>query len=61
MLIYGLKDNKIKVEIDPDKPIYDQNISDNAISIILEIADKYWYSEKEKQELRNALKGNKNG
>lgn len=57
-MIMTCKDKNVKIEIDPNKPIYEQNISDEAIAMIIEIADKYWYNDEERQELRKVLNGN---
>lgn len=54
-MIMNCKDENVKVEIDPNQPIWEQNISDEAILMILEIAYKCWYNDEERQELREAL------
>lgn len=55
-LIVMNKSDDIKVNINPQKAIYDQEISDDAIAAILVLGMNYWYNEEQKSELRNVLK-----
>ena len=50
------KSDDIKVNINPQKAIYDQEISNEAIAAILALGMNYWYNEEQKNELRNILK-----
>lgn len=55
-LIVMNKSDDIKVNINPQKAIYDQEISNDAITAILVLGMNYWYNEEQKNELRNVLK-----
>lgn len=55
-LILMNKSDDIKVNIDPQKAIYDQEISNDAIAAILVLGMNYWYNEEQKNELKDVLK-----
>lgn len=55
-LIVMNKSDDIKVNIDSNKAIYDQEISDDAIAALLVLGMNYWYNEEQKNKLRNILK-----
>ena len=55
-LIVINKSDDIKVDINPQKAIYDQEISNDAIAAILALGMNYWYNEEQTNELRNILK-----